>query len=172
METPTLKEKSSEFKKYVKDLLQCPVCIDSIKTTPIHQCANGHVICKDCIPKLNNCPICRNDSTLSRNLMIEQIIENFGEIKPENKGLIKKPELQIWGNISTVAYYSNDSDVSDNDNNESVMEVNNDLIFEVPNESIIEVDNESIIEAYSEHSSIQGMYFKTFEPWFTKRAFH
>ena len=110
METPTLKEKSSEFKKYVKDLLHCPVCIDSIKTTPIHQCANGHVICKDCIPKLNNCPICRNDSTLSRNLMIEQIIENFGEIKPENKGLIKKPELQIWGNISTVAYSSNDSD--------------------------------------------------------------
>ena len=29
--------------------------------------------------------------------MIEQIIENFDEIQPENKELIKKSELQIWG---------------------------------------------------------------------------
>ena len=47
-------EKSSEFKKYVKGLVQCTVCIKLIKTTPIHQCTDGHVICKDCIPKLNN----------------------------------------------------------------------------------------------------------------------
>ena len=79
MATPTSEEKPSEFKLYLKDLLQCPVCIDPIKTTPIHQCANGHVICKDCIPKLNNVrvrdplffhfrkvrPTCRNYTTLS-----------------------------------------------------------------------------------------------------------
>ena len=52
--TSKSEEKSSEFKKYVKGLLQCTVCIKLIKTTPIHQCTDGHVICKDCIPKLNN----------------------------------------------------------------------------------------------------------------------
>ena len=106
---------------FLRDLLECPVCMETIKSVPVYQCTNGHVMCKDCIEKLNNCPICRNDSTLSRNLMIEQIIEKFDEIQPENKGLIKKPELQIWGNISTVAYSpNNDSDasmMSDNDDN-------------------------------------------------------
>ena len=33
MATPTSEEKFREFKKYVKGLLQCPVCIESIKTT-------------------------------------------------------------------------------------------------------------------------------------------
>ena len=162
MTTPKLEEKSSDFKKYVKGLLECPVCIESIKTTPIHQCANGHVICKDCIPKLNNCPICRNDSTLSRNLMIEQIIEKFDEIQPENKGLIKKPELQIWGNISTVAYSpNNDSDasmMSDNVDNQSIIAVDsNESIIELDNQ--MELDNQSIVDVgvYSEHSNIQGI---------------
>ena len=91
-----LKEKSSEFEKYVEDLLECPVCLELIKTTPILQCAEGHVICKDCIPKLYDCPICRNYSKLSRNLIIEQIIENFDEIQPENKELIEKPKIQKW----------------------------------------------------------------------------
>ncbi len=54
MTTSKSEEKSSEFKKYVKGLLQCAVCIKLIKTIPIHQCTDGHAICKDCIPKLNN----------------------------------------------------------------------------------------------------------------------
>ena len=91
-----LKEKSSEFEKYVEDFLECPVCLELIKTTPILQCAEGHVVCKDCIPKLYRCPICRNYSKLSRNLIIEQIIENFDEIQPENKELIEKQKIQKW----------------------------------------------------------------------------
>ena len=98
-----LKEKSSEFEKYVEDLLECPVCLELIKTTPILQCAGGHVICNDCIPKLYHCPICRNYSKLSRNLIIEQIIENVDEIQPENKELIEKPKIPKWANRSISA---------------------------------------------------------------------
>ena len=94
--TSKSEENSSEFEKYVEDLLECPVCLELIKTTPILQCAEGHVICKDCIPKLYHCPICRNYSKLSRNLIIEQIIENFHEIQPESKELIEKPKIQKW----------------------------------------------------------------------------
>jgi hypothetical protein len=57
-------EKSSDFEGYIRDLLECPVCMEIIKSVPVYQCANGHVICKDCIEKLNNCLICRNDSEL------------------------------------------------------------------------------------------------------------
>ena len=55
---------TNEFEEYVKCLLKCPACSEPIKSSPIHQCTNGHVVCKDCITKLEYCPICKNDSTL------------------------------------------------------------------------------------------------------------
>ena len=136
-------EKSSEFKKYVKGLVQCTVCIKLIETTPIHQCTDGHVICKNCIPKLNNvrvrdplffhfrkvCPTCKNYSTLSRNLIIEQVIEKLDEIQPENQELIEMPKIQIWGNGFTNAnFLNNESDsllisVDESKNDESIIEL-------------------------------------------------
>ena len=63
---------------------------------PVYQCANGHVICKDCIEKLNNCPICRND--FRRNLKFESIVQRLEGIQPENeKTTTAKPNLQKWG---------------------------------------------------------------------------
>jgi hypothetical protein len=76
----------------------CPVCMETIKSVPVYQCANGHVICKDCIEKLNNCPICRNDSELRRSLKLENIVQRLEGIKPENVGpLTPTPNLQKWG---------------------------------------------------------------------------
>ena len=84
--------------EYIRDLLECPVCMDTIKFVPVYQCINGHVICKDCIEKLNNCPICRNDSALNRNLKLENIVQRLEDIQPENGGPINaKPNLQKWG---------------------------------------------------------------------------
>ena len=68
---------ANKFEEYVKNLLECPVCMEPIQSAPIHQCTNGHVLCKDCIAKLESCPICRNDSNTARNLIFEQIIGNF-----------------------------------------------------------------------------------------------
>ena len=66
-----------DFEEQIKDLLECPVCFEPILSTPIHQCTNGHVVCNGCIAKLSNCPICRNDSTLIRNLILEEIMEKI-----------------------------------------------------------------------------------------------
>ena len=52
---------SEEMKKFFKDLLECPVCFQTIDSFPIDKCQNGHVVCKDCHPKLENCPICRDE---------------------------------------------------------------------------------------------------------------
>jgi hypothetical protein len=87
----------SRFEEYVKNLLECPICITPIKSAPIHQCTNGHVVCKDCTTKLQNCPICRNWSKLARNIIFEQIIENFSAFEIENEGSSEKPKLQKWG---------------------------------------------------------------------------
>ena len=89
--------KSNYFEEYVKGLLECPVCMEPIKSAPIHQCTNGHVLCKDCIAKLESCPICRNDSNTARNLILEQILENFSAFEFENEKHFEKPEHKKWG---------------------------------------------------------------------------
>jgi hypothetical protein len=84
--------------EYIRDLLECPVCMETIKSVPVYQCTNGHVICKDCIEKLNKCPICRNNSGLNRNLKLENIVQRLEGIQPESSGPINvKPNLQKWG---------------------------------------------------------------------------
>ena len=71
-------ELDEEVKKYFKDLLECPVCFETIDSVPIYQCRNGHVVCKDCHPKLETCPICRElrDGPI-RNLKLEDMVERL-----------------------------------------------------------------------------------------------
>ena len=71
---------SEEVKKYFQDFLGCPVCLDTIQSVPIYQCLNGHVVCKNCHPKLKTCPICRDaqlyDGPITlRNLKLEEIVK-------------------------------------------------------------------------------------------------
>ena len=69
-----------EVKKYFKDLLECPVCFETIDTVPIYQCRNGHVVCKNCHTKLETCPICRqlHDGPI-RNLKLEEMVLSLSE---------------------------------------------------------------------------------------------
>ena len=57
--------------------LQCPVCFNIHKTIPIYQCVQGHVHCKDCHPRLQNCPICRSSIGDTRALMTEKLIASL-----------------------------------------------------------------------------------------------
>jgi hypothetical protein len=71
-------------------LLECPICFDSMLSQRIHQCRNGHIICDQCRPKVLNkcCPSCKlpiGDADVSRNLLIEQLIEQT---------IIKCPNLE------------------------------------------------------------------------------
>ena len=101
MATSKTNQNSSDFEAYIRDLLECPVCMDTIKSVPIYQCTNGHVICKDCIEKLNNCPICRNDASLVRILKLESIVQRLEGIQPENvETTYATPNLQKWGKRS------------------------------------------------------------------------
>ena len=107
MATSKTNQNSSDFEEYIRDLLECPVCMETIKSVPVYQCTNGHVICKDCIEKLNNCPICRNDSSLVRSLKLENIVQRLEGIPLENQETITaKPNLQKWGKGSVRVYGS------------------------------------------------------------------
>ena len=100
--------KTNEFEEYVKGLLECPICSEPMKLTPIHQCTNGHVVCTDCITKQEgNCQICRNNSTIARNLVFEQIIKIFRTPELSIEESSEKPELQILEKGSVGASFSN-----------------------------------------------------------------
>ena len=88
--------------EYIGDLLECPVCMETIDSVPVYECANGHAICKVCIEKLNNCPICRNDSALVRSLKLENIVEKLEGIQPEKKG--PTTAKLKWGKGSLRSY--------------------------------------------------------------------
>ena len=110
MATSKTNQNSSDFEEYIRDLLECPVCMETIKSVPVYQCANGHVICKGCIEKLNNCPICRNDSELRRSLKLEEIIQRLEGIQPENeKTGTAKSNLKKWGKGSVRVYRTTNS---------------------------------------------------------------
>ncbi|KAK7867395.1 hypothetical protein R5R35_003826 [Gryllus longicercus] len=46
------------FISEVRRLLECPVCLTTIRTD-LATCKNGHIVCDLCLPKLRRCPICR-----------------------------------------------------------------------------------------------------------------
>ena len=103
MATSNTNQNSTDL--FLRDLLECPVCIETIRKVPVYQCANGHVICKDCIEKLNNCPICRDDSALRRNLKLESVVQRLEDIQFESEGPpTGTPNLQKWGKVSVRSY--------------------------------------------------------------------
>ena len=65
---------SSDPEIDAKDL-DCPVCFDTTHSLPVYQCTNGHFVCNDCIPKLKECPICRNDSPPIRSQKFEAFLK-------------------------------------------------------------------------------------------------
>ena len=71
-------ENLNNLKGLLRDLLECPVCFGGIKSVPVYQCLNGHITgCKDCISKLDKCPICRNANVKIRNLQLEKVAERL-----------------------------------------------------------------------------------------------
>ena len=82
----------------INDLLECPVCFETTISAPIFQCHNGHIVCKDCHPKLESCPICRDAEyrlplqrylgyTYIRNLKLEEIVKRCLSVKTDSKGV-------------------------------------------------------------------------------------
>ena len=71
-------EKLSDLEGFLRDLLECPVCFGTIESVPVYQCQNGHITgCKDCISKLDKCPICRNANIKIRNLQLEKVVKRL-----------------------------------------------------------------------------------------------
>ena len=81
------------------------VCMKTIRSVPVYQFSNDHVIRKVCIEKMKNCPICRNDSPPVRSLKLENIVQKLKAVQPGNGELTTaNPNLQKKGKGSLRCY--------------------------------------------------------------------
>lgn len=56
--TPVSLQRLSSCLQSVIQLLECPVCLETIPP-PTFQCCNGHVLCGRCRARADRCPVCR-----------------------------------------------------------------------------------------------------------------
>jgi len=61
----------------LKDILECPVCLRVPRSTPIYQCARGHIVCSECRPNVTTCPQCRDPLGNIRSLISEKMLEKL-----------------------------------------------------------------------------------------------
>jgi len=76
--TDPIEESNNLIKKdELKDLLECPVCLRVPRSSPIYQCARGHVVCSECRPNVSTCPQCRDPLGNIRSLISEKMLEKL-----------------------------------------------------------------------------------------------
>ena len=61
----------------MEKILECPICLEIPKSTPIYQCETGHIYCKSCNQNISKCSFCRSKTIKIRALVAEQIIANL-----------------------------------------------------------------------------------------------
>jgi len=59
----------------VKEKMECPVCLDIPKKTPVPVCPNGHFVCEKC--RTPSCPTCRVKMGQGKSLLAATIVENI-----------------------------------------------------------------------------------------------
>jgi len=55
--------------------MECPVCLETPRCGPIFSCRKGHILCRECQPKVSQCPTCRDRHTDCRSLIAEKLLE-------------------------------------------------------------------------------------------------
>ena len=75
---------------YMVKALECPVCWETIEDPPIFLCEKGHGMCQTCRDPLKAqdqpCPVCRGRLTDTRNLAVENMLDQLPKIKCKNEG--------------------------------------------------------------------------------------
>merc|ERR1712141_289198 len=87
--------------KFNESLLECTVCLEVPSSNPIYQCKNGHLYCKECHSKLQECPVCRQGKSQLGNvrcLIVQKILEN----SKENDNAVQKTSKPSPINMAPV----------------------------------------------------------------------
>jgi len=71
----TDQDKHTVFMEQLKDKIECPVCMEVPRRSPVPVCPNGHFVCSKC--KAESCPSCRTNMGPGQSLLATIVIENI-----------------------------------------------------------------------------------------------
>ena len=66
-------KKRSSAVGQIREILECPVCLEPPAFIPIYTCDNGHMLCNDCHQRFTNCPTCQTKLKDKKWLVSEKI---------------------------------------------------------------------------------------------------
>ena len=132
-------EENQPIQYNVGDLPECPVCYEEIKIIPTFECTNGHVICSNCIPKLDKCPICRNNSMPVRSSKSEEIILEVIGLLSEN--MPEKPQNLSWKVRSQSNAESNEAQISLETNVTTISTISSSVRIEIEDRRNVDSQN-------------------------------
>ena len=72
------KRKYEDLVGKLRDKVECPVCLELPRQSPVHVCPNGHVVCAGCVR--TQCPTCRTnmkENVISTSLLATTVLENI-----------------------------------------------------------------------------------------------
>ena len=87
----------SQFLEFLQDsveekkkALECPVCLETAQI-PIYMCQNSHLVCSDCLPKLKDCPECREkySKPTMKHRFAEKLVEEIEKIEQKIKHVVE-----------------------------------------------------------------------------------
>ena len=62
----------------IEDILKCTQCLETTRKHPVFQCEGGHILCTDCYPRVQICPICHKELNIRiRSLVAEMLISRL-----------------------------------------------------------------------------------------------
>ena len=63
--------------------LECPICLETLRESPIYGCTLGHNICSTCLRNVQECPVCKTSlTTTARNIFAERILSQTLKTTP------------------------------------------------------------------------------------------
>ena len=72
------------------EILQCPVCLETIKDPPVFLCEKGHGLCYSCRDQIKAqgkpCPVCKGKLIDARNWAVEKMLEKLPKTKCKYEG--------------------------------------------------------------------------------------
>ena len=61
----------------IREILECPVCLEPPASIPIYTCDNGHILCHCCHQRFTNCPTCQTKLEDKRCLVLEKMVSEI-----------------------------------------------------------------------------------------------
>ncbi|KAL7303575.1 hypothetical protein TKK_0003732 [Trichogramma kaykai] len=77
--------KCLQLAQEAEKVTECPLCLEPVRENV--QCRTGHIICKDCRQKVDQCPSCRSPYVGTKCFLVDEVTQKLDSVKISLKDL-------------------------------------------------------------------------------------